>query len=311
MMPHTGWLLLALSAQAPPPLEQTIHKARESLVAAQDGDGSFAPNRHGRAYRSGITGLCALALLDSERTRHREAARKALAWLAAREEDANMYAHAWATLALCRGCTRWPELDAAARRSVETIVRCQNESGGWGYRPEPGSPHEETCLAAALLEALHAAKGAGMAAPEDTILRAGRFLERRYEAGLRMFHADAYPSPSYGATASAAAALRLLGGVAARVSQQASSWLGRQSLEAITADLPGKPFRGYLRGRFHYELAAHARALVRAGKPDSWKGWRRRVHVRLWRRQAADGSFEGWFGKPYGTALVVLTLAPE
>ena len=72
-------------------------------------------------------------------------------------------------------------------------------------------------------------------------------------------------------------------------------------------DLAGKPFKGYLRGKLQLEVWALAESL-RLGDAQRFAAWQPRLRDELLAGQAKDGSFAGWYGPAYGTALVLLLL---
>lgn len=277
------------------------------LLSAQRADGSFLPNRFGDRFVRGVTGLCALALMHGNEDAHRDAVHKALRWLAEHPGTRRDYGHAFAAQALCRGSVRWPDVRKAAEQAIRTIVASQHETGGWV--DGPASTRTETCLTAAMLDALATARAAKIEVAAKVVDSGLRFLEQRFVAGTRMFDNEPYPSPSYGATGMATATLFAFGRGAGAAAKGGLAWLKAQGIRKTTENLRGKPFRGYLRGRFHFELAAHARALRNGDKAETFQRWQSHLQRALAKQQTEDGAWDGWFGKPYGTALCVEMLS--
>ena len=166
-------------------------------------------------------------------------------------------------------------------------------------------------MAALMLHALWSARAAEFTVPEETIRRARGFLRERFAPRLKMFHNETLPSPSYGATATAVAALQQWGEHDSERVRSALSYLQSQPIEGLTADLRGTPFLGYARGVFHFELASHGIALFFTQDEKLLAAWLPKVRKSLEKQQAKDGSWDGWFGKPYGTAAVCLLLGVD
>ncbi|HET6882071.1 MAG TPA: prenyltransferase/squalene oxidase repeat-containing protein [Pirellulales bacterium] len=87
----------------------------------------------------------------------------------------NMYAHGQATIALCEAyaLTQADNLREPAQRAVDFIIAAQHEAGGWRYRPgEPG----DLSVVGWQMMALRSAQMAYLKVPEETFLKATRFL---------------------------------------------------------------------------------------------------------------------------------------
>ncbi|HEY8504275.1 MAG TPA: hypothetical protein VIL46_06805 [Gemmataceae bacterium] len=70
------------------------------------------------------------------------------------------------------------ELRPAVARAVRFIVEPQHEGGGWRYQPrQPG----DLSVTGWQLQALHAARLAGIEVPEDTFRRTGKFLDSAFD----------------------------------------------------------------------------------------------------------------------------------
>ncbi len=108
-------------------------------------------------------------------------------WLLAhvRDEDgyvthagSRMYSHAFGTLFLAEiyGMTRQADIKPKLKRAVELIVNSQNREGGWRYQPIPVDA--DLSVTVSTVQALRAARNAGIAVPLDTIQRAMRYVVR-------------------------------------------------------------------------------------------------------------------------------------
>lgn len=298
---HFRFVLLSLLAATPVPCQDTkLTAGRNYLVELQRADGAFPVPAHARGHAVGITALCALALLADKR--HGRTVQRALAWIAAQTTTAG-YDRAVAVEALCRGLPRFRGLRKVASQAVARLLADQTESGAWRDRGR-----EETCLTALSLVALDAARTAGLRVPPAAIESGLAFLRARYVERLRGFQAETFPSPSYGASCAALAALLRFGKRDDAVIAGGLRGL-RATRRAGPRDLEAKPFAGYLRGRRLLELSWHADVLRRAGsakRRTSWFSATRRLLLPL---QHSDGSWSGWFGPAYATALVLRTLS--
>lgn len=306
-MTHALPVLLGLIVCAPEPDRAAVTRGLDYLVKAQEKDGSFAPNEFGKRYRPGITGLCVVALLARGEEKYDTAARKGLDYLAAQKQPGHMYSHALAALALAEGAARWKkDYQPAAERAVKTIIASQNANGGWGYAASPRSSRTETCMSGLMLHALYSAQQAGIDVPETTRKKALDFVRKQYQPKRQMFNNETYPSPSYGATGLGAAALERWGEIDSDIVLRSLAYLDKQPVERITGSLKGRPFSGYARGFYHFELLGHALANRHAQKKPA--KWLAEVSAALNKQIDAEGAWDGWFGKPYGTALVCLIL---
>jgi hypothetical protein len=86
-----------------------------------------------------------------------------------------MYAHGQAAISLCEAyaLTQSDNLRDPAQRAVDFIVAAQHEAGGWRYQPkEPG----DLSVVGWQMMALRSAQMAYLKVPEETFLKATRFL---------------------------------------------------------------------------------------------------------------------------------------
>jgi len=88
-----------------------------------------------------------------------------------------MYAHPIATLALCEayGMSLDPGLKKSAQAALNYIVTGQGKDGSWGYSH---GANGDTSIVGWNVQALHAAKLAGLNVPEEALKNAGKFLDK-------------------------------------------------------------------------------------------------------------------------------------
>ncbi len=165
-----------------------------------------ARRRTDAALDAGLTGLALLAFLGAGYTdeggRYADVVRRAVdALLAAQqpsggfERDESMagYCDSLATLALAEyaALTRQPRVHAALERAVARLVASQHPLGGWDYLPGPVAGRNDTSITAWVVQALHAAAAAGVAVPEETLVRAALHFVRATERDGRVRYSDA------------------------------------------------------------------------------------------------------------------------
>ena len=136
-----------------------------------------------------VTALACMAFVSSGsvpgRGRYGRNVERGVRWLLSkvRDEDgylthagSRMYSHAFATLFLAEiyGMTRDAEMKPKLKRAVDLIVNSQNREGGWRYQPIPVDA--DLSVTVSTLQALRAARNAGISVPLDTIQRAMRYV---------------------------------------------------------------------------------------------------------------------------------------
>jgi hypothetical protein len=190
---------------------EAIRKGLRYLRGKQAKDGGFPVTTAGLRIRKerdeskafkwariGLTGLAALAFLgegeywepdeQGHRPKHAMAVKRALSFLMKSQDPVNgrfgpadgnfMYNHGLATLAVSEaaGLSGDPILRAAAQRGVDLIERIQGNRGGWGYRDVIGA-RQDTSVSAWQMQALLAAREAGLKVNEEGLQRALKFYQ--------------------------------------------------------------------------------------------------------------------------------------
>ena len=174
-----------------------IERGLRFLVRTQNADGSWtcdAGNKVNEEYKVfdggqnihhvGITALAILAFLaagnEPGRGPHGQVLDRAVDFIAScvqpdgyvQASETRMYSHAFATLALAEvyGMSRKSDLREKLQSAVEFTVRCQNQTGGWRYKPF--TVDSDMSVTVCLVVALRAAKNVGIKVPQGTIDRA-------------------------------------------------------------------------------------------------------------------------------------------
>lgn len=164
------------------------------LARHQSKDGAWCGEGSSeKQWDVGLTALGALALLGAGETPgggspHAGALDKALAWLAAQEQETGqigpstyemMYGQALATLAFAEayGVTRaWEPWGERTKRAADFIVYVQNHGLGWRYTPKCGS--NDSSVTGWCVRALATARAAGVCVDPRSLPSARAWFER-------------------------------------------------------------------------------------------------------------------------------------
>jgi len=162
-----------------------------------DGDIGFKLNENYEVIRfsrphPGVTALAGIAYLSGghlpERGRYGKAVSGAINFVLSCVNDegyitasgTRMYSHAFATLFLAEvyGMTHRSDVKKNLQEAVTLVVKCQNSSGSWRYKPF--APESDMSVTVCQLMALRAARNVGIKVPKSTIDRAVRYVRNSY-----------------------------------------------------------------------------------------------------------------------------------
>ena len=284
-------------------------------------------------YDVGVTSLALLAYLGHGQSHrfgdHSRTVRAALNWLK-RQQQADgsigfdqgeeIYNHALATLALCEAyaISRDFTLRRYAQRAVEFCLEAQNPGLGWQYGVRPG--RNDTSVTSWMVQALSAARDAGLDVPQDAFDDALAWFDRAtdtrgatgYESpggGSSYLHANE-DRPQFPVMTAAALFGRLQCG------QRRTDPAIRRGVDLLAESLPRWEDDGTEHANFYYWYEG-SHALFQVGGP-TWERWWEDVREALLPHQVTDGPLAGswepdgeWClagGRVYGTALNALTL---
>ncbi len=175
-----------------PATEQAIKNGLASLAKKQNGDGSFGSS----IYRGNIavTSLAALAFMANGSTPGRgpygQPIERALKYVLDNTSPSGfiavqnaathgpMYSHGFGALFLAEayGMTHRPEIGEKLRKAVRLIVTTQNSEGGWRYHPVPNDA--DLSVTICQINALRAARNAGVFVPKETIERCIKYVKQ-------------------------------------------------------------------------------------------------------------------------------------
>lgn len=235
-----------------------------------------------------------------------------VAWLLTkvRDEDgyithsgSRMYSHAFATLFLAEiyGMTRQADIKPKLKRAVDLLVNSQNREGGWRYQPIPVDA--DLSVTVSTVQALRAARNAGIAVPLDTIQRAMRYIVR-CAVPRRGF---SYQAANYdnGMNDTRVSFALTACGVVAMYS--AGLYDSREVREGLRV-LPDYK-HSLVANKLHYYYGHYyaAQAMYLAGG-DHWALYYPPVRDEILKSQKADGSWKDDVGETYATAMACVIL---
>ncbi len=333
-----------------PESEGAVKRALAYLARQQEPDGRWTvfyddrpPGRRGQhPHDMACTGLATLAFLTADHTPakegpYRQTVTGSVDFLIGLEspdgdlrgprqfrgggaDQGNMYDQGICTMALCEaalmtGDRRYTD---AALRAARFILKAQNSEGGWRYTPAEAG---DTSVLGWQLLALHDAEQLGFQVPEQSRLRAEKYLRRASQGKTRIL---ASYMPGEGATAAMTAEAlfsRLLLGddITGPQTQEVCDFLTRDMPNPAGADF----YFWYYASLSLSQMPDLIKAGPQAGGPeetiaaDTWRKWNAQTRDTLIKMQRKEGPGDGsWSdtrwgergGRVFSTSLACLTL---
>lgn len=286
--------------------KKAVDKALKFLADKQEQDGSWG--------NTAITGFTLLAFMANghmpNQGEHGKTVAKGVRYLCstAREDGylvgargGNMYCHGMAALALTQayGMTGDEDVKKITKRSIELIIKTQNNEGGWRYDPSPTGADISVTIMQVM--ALRGAKDAGIHVPDKTMEDAIKYVNKCYDSRTGGYRYQPYSAGAgYARTAAGVCVLQLCGKYDNDEIKKAVEYLER------TADDRAHYWYG------HY-YACHAMNQVGG---ELWEKYYKRMRDRLLTQgyQKQDGSWydpsrEAAYGPAYQTSIAVLILS--
>jgi hypothetical protein len=271
-------------------------------LALMSGGNAAGRGPHGDRVAGAIEYLLNLADL-SPRSEHR-------GYIAYPDGDrlSRTHGHGYATLALAQAYGMSPRgnerLKAVLIAATALIESSQGSEGGWYYEPEISANHEGS-VTVCLVQALRAARNAGIRVNAEVIHRAEDYVLRlRKEDGTFRYQLDVERS-SAALTAACIGTLNMAGRYDDAVIQDGINAIWRlldlRRDEARRVDYP------------YYERLYLAQALWQLSDRSIFDQWFAEERTKILREQRADGSWSDVrYGDCYATAMNSLVLAiPE
>lgn len=315
-----------------------MNRALKFLASQQAGeaDGSI-PSVGTNSARLAVTALGALAYmaagnLPSRGPQGRELTR-ALDYLLSRvdldstsrtrgyisdsgDKSSRMHGHGFATLALAEAYTMSPRSNRGARvaealqAAVHLIENTQSVEGGWYYPPTRGLEHEGS-ITICLVQALRAAKGAGIRVDPDVIAKAVDYVRRSQTDNGGFRYSLGSGDVTVALTAAAISTLNATGKYHGPEIQQGFDYLQRELRARESAPEPRtklgfRPTEGFP----YYERLYLAQAFWQNPDSNVFDRWMAEEKLRILKAQNDNGSWgDPRYGDTYATAVNVLVLA--
>lgn len=299
-----------------------IDQGLDFLAGEQASDGKFTTS-----YPVAITSLAGLAFLGNgvqyDRGKHGVALRDAVLYLLdvppldqragyLTDPNSRMHGHAYAMLFLTQvlGTMPSPALEQKLRKRVQEGIRViatsQTTRGGWGYTP--GEEFDEASITVCCLQALRAAKDAGIEVQHPNLKavvdRAVGYLKDSCleDGSFRYSLARNVDRPSFELTAAAVSTLDAAGQYAA-----AEHTRGVQYMRRVLDTYKGRPLSACSRYLYYGNLYA-AQVFHQLGG-EVWETWLPAARTQLLAERKGQPYWDdGKFGKEYSTAMALLIL---
>lgn len=303
-----------------PETEQAIQKGLAYLARTQARNGCWRSEAMGGMYPTAMTALAGLALMAAGNTpcegEYAENVRRAVYYLlsstnrtgyitAMAEEQRGMHGHGFALMFLAQAYGAEPDPDLqrklheAISRAVALTVKSQSVNGGWLYAPDQNG--DEGSVTVTQIQALRAARNAGIKVPKSTIARACEYIAKcANEDGGISYSLMSRGSSRPAISAAAVATLYNAGQYENPVALKALAYLKKL--------LKGSNSATVFQGHRFYALLYISQAMFFSSDED-WREFYPKHRDELIKQQNPDGSWQGDFaGHIYGTAIALLVL---
>jgi hypothetical protein len=317
-------------------IDQALHYL--AIQQSAEPDGSFPPTgaKRGHGAPVAITALGALAYLSAgnglDRGPEGRPLSRAIGYLlsqvkrestsqqrgyisADRDGRSRTHGHGFATLALAEAFSVSPTSARGARilqaleLAVDRIEDSQGTEGGWYYTPTRSLQHEGS-VTITMVQALRAAKGAGVEVDPRVIARAVDYVQRSQRDDGAFRYAIGSDQVTIALTAAAISTLNATGTYHGSSIAQGYDYIQRELRARENApESPGVLETGVVHFAF-YERLYLAQAFWQNADRSVFFDWAKEERKQILREQRRDGSWTGSdYGDCYATAVNVLFLA--
>lgn len=331
------------AASAQPPgrvdVQDNVRRGLEWLARQQDRrDGHFdALSGHYPTSMTALAGMCFLLEGSTLREgKYSDHIRKCVDWYLRRSQpngllgnpnnptEANHYMHGHGYSLLFLACVygeeederRRTELERVLTRAVEFCGKAQASTGGWGYTSAAeNGDWDEGSVTVTQLQALRAARNAGIPVPTSVVDKAVKYLKdcTNADGGIRYMFSRA--GPSSGPLTAAGTACAFSAGDYS--SEFAKRWLAFcQKSIAIGQRMRHQEYQDYYLAQSVYVLGEDRYGKLFPGTPAAerltWNRFREQMFGYLKATQQVDGSWPGaYVGPVYDTATALTILQLE
>lgn len=303
-----------------PETEAAVKKGLEYLAAKQSGNGSWRSEGQYGSYPVTMTSLSSLAILASGSTptqgEYAALLRKSLTYLVRSsqrsglicrqgdEESRSMYGHGFAMLYLAQVYgmeedeERLNQIRWCLQKGVDLTAKAQSNMGGWLYTPDMRG--DEGSVTITQVQALRAARNAGIAVPKSVIDGAMGYLEKSFLPSGGIAYRVGMSDPRPPITAAAVACWFNAG--------QYDNPMAKKALEFCKLNIGVGNTRQGVWGHYFYSHFYMAQVMYLAGDKE-WDDYFPKIRDYLLQTQGDDGSWEGdSVGRVYGTAIALVIL---
>jgi len=313
-----------VSGQTPPMVTKKTVKAIDRglkyLVSRQGSDGAFRDQGGLGAYPSAMTALSGLAVLASGSTptegRYAPTVRKTLTYILrssqrnglicrpGSEESRSMYGHGFGMLFLAQvmGMEEDPERLAkirwVMRKGVDLTAKSQSRLGGWLYTPDMNG--DEGSVTVTQVQALRAARNAGIGVSKKVIDKAMKYLEKSVQPDGGIAYRVGMAGSRPPITAAAVACWFNAG--------EYDNPLARNALRFCKREIGFGQTRRGVWGHFFYAHLYLSQDMYLAGDKE-WRQYYPKMRDYLIATQNDNGSWDGdSVGLVYGTSIALIIL---
>lgn len=305
-----------------------VDRGSRYLASMQNRDGSFAlaPDSSAPSAPIAVTALACLSFMAGgntpERGRYKIELRNGLSYLCKacnqrgqfvddRDNTSKMHGQGFAILALAEAYGMFgirdrsvdrKKLEDSLRRSVALVESIQSEVGGWYYKAEKTSAHEGS-ITICIIQALRAARNAGIHVDKDVIDRAVNYVRKSQKKSDGSFrYMLNHDDTSFALTAAAVATLNASGEYDSGAIDLAMDYMLKKDpvLNLVSAWKDRYP---------QYARFYAAQAYYQYKNRSRFDRWYPKLVQQFRREQRVDGSFPNDnYGTIYATAMNTLTL---
>jgi hypothetical protein len=298
--------------------EQAVQKGLAYLARSQARNGSWSGgDGYGGIYPTCMTSLAGLAMMAGGSTpcegEYAENVRRAVYYVmscanrnglicAMDREQRSMHGHGFAMLFLAQAYGMEQDVELQRKihdilvRAIALTARSQSAAGGWLYSPDQNG--DEGSVTVTQIQALRAARNAGVKVPKTTIARACEYIAKCAEPDGGISYSVSMRGSRPAITAAACAVMYNAG--------QYENSVALKALDYIKKHIRGGRSSTF-GGHAEYELFYAAQAIFLSGA-ENWTTTYPKWRDDLIKRQNKDGSWEGQVGGVYVTSLSLVVL---
>jgi squalene cyclase len=300
--------------------EKAIEKGLKYLAARQSSDGSWRNEGGYGSYPVTMTALTGLALTASGSTPTqgpysphlrkavnylvRSSQRNGLICRRGEEESRSMYGHGFSMLFLSEiygmeeDEERLNQIRWVLQKGVDLTGKAQSRLGGWLYTPDMGG--DEGSVTITQVQALRAARNAGIAVPKEIIDKSMKYLEKSVQPDGGIAYRVGMAGSRPPITAAAVACWFNAG--------EYDNPHAKKALKYCKNNIGIGNMAQGVWGHYFYAHFYMAQVMYLAGDKE-WNEYYPKIRDYLLHTQSDDGSWEGdSVGRIYGTSLALVIL---